>query len=588
VQPYGISDPNAPYINGNPSIGLQGSIPPAAAFEHPMREIVGVISKSMIAPDSGDLLQMAKSIRSQRLNYAEDTGAVNTVVVAYDPAIPSYTIGLVLHVKILHSNSAPVVTLDAGAGPRPVIHMNGSQPNIGDIPAGAVIEFIYDGTSWQMVNFLGFTAPSGTSPPVSTIYYINIPYCVDTSTTVNTIVAPFVPAVTTMNAGFICLVKVANTVTGAATLTVNALNAKAILSADGNPLLAGDLIAGDIVFFRYDGTNFYVTPSVAIRANVTFNVPSTGWPTVDAVSAALTRKTIAATALVTIQLAAGIFGPFAINHANADRILVKGTMLSTPPSYTDFAQTGNSAPARAADSATNINMLRARYGTEIRFSSAANFGNFAPEYAVGITNLGPSCPTFQDLLVTGSNTYGALPAPSYSEAAVQAREGRRLACRNVATWGCNAFGFSAHGGVIEVLANSSCYACGCYYSGFFAWWASGHLYIPGSIVSVGNGFGGLWCPDNGSAFVPGQTGASHCNVNGWFGVAASDCGMIKYYNSAALGNAVSDLQAADLGDIIVINGTYASYSPASPMGNNGGIIAIGSGPPASGYPIGPF
>ena len=33
--PYGISDPNAHYINGDPSQGIQGSIPPAAAFENP-------------------------------------------------------------------------------------------------------------------------------------------------------------------------------------------------------------------------------------------------------------------------------------------------------------------------------------------------------------------------------------------------------------------------------------------------------------------------------------------------------------------------------------------------------------------------
>ena len=37
-QPYGITDPEAPYINGDPSIGRQGSIIPAAAVEFPQRE----------------------------------------------------------------------------------------------------------------------------------------------------------------------------------------------------------------------------------------------------------------------------------------------------------------------------------------------------------------------------------------------------------------------------------------------------------------------------------------------------------------------------------------------------------------------
>jgi hypothetical protein len=42
-QPYGVSDPNASYINGNPSTGTAGSIPPAASIEHDQREIVNVI-----------------------------------------------------------------------------------------------------------------------------------------------------------------------------------------------------------------------------------------------------------------------------------------------------------------------------------------------------------------------------------------------------------------------------------------------------------------------------------------------------------------------------------------------------------------
>ena len=44
-QPYGVSDPNAPYINGNPTTGTMGSIPPAASIEFPQREIVDVISE---------------------------------------------------------------------------------------------------------------------------------------------------------------------------------------------------------------------------------------------------------------------------------------------------------------------------------------------------------------------------------------------------------------------------------------------------------------------------------------------------------------------------------------------------------------
>ena len=73
--PYGITDPNAGYINGNPAAGIEGSIPPAAAFEFPMREIVSAIQYSNFTPSDGDLQQLLKAIRSQFLNFVVDQGA---------------------------------------------------------------------------------------------------------------------------------------------------------------------------------------------------------------------------------------------------------------------------------------------------------------------------------------------------------------------------------------------------------------------------------------------------------------------------------------------------------------------------------
>ena len=73
-QPYGVSDPNAPYINGNPSTGTMGSIPPAASIENPQREVVEVINRAnsrgykdftdtLCAPATdADLQQLRKAI----------------------------------------------------------------------------------------------------------------------------------------------------------------------------------------------------------------------------------------------------------------------------------------------------------------------------------------------------------------------------------------------------------------------------------------------------------------------------------------------------------------------------------------------
>jgi hypothetical protein len=104
-QPYGVSDPNAPYINGNPQIGLQGSIPPAASIENPQREIVNFISQSNLVPTDADLYQLTKAARSQFVNFANDIGSQNQLSVALDPPLVTYTVGLVLRVRVAVQNT---------------------------------------------------------------------------------------------------------------------------------------------------------------------------------------------------------------------------------------------------------------------------------------------------------------------------------------------------------------------------------------------------------------------------------------------------------------------------------------------------
>ena len=90
-QPYGINDPDAPYINGDPSIARQGSIIPAEAVEFPQREIIAAIEGAKMVSDDADLAQLLLAMRSQRMNYAVAIGGgvvpANTVAVEFDPPI---------------------------------------------------------------------------------------------------------------------------------------------------------------------------------------------------------------------------------------------------------------------------------------------------------------------------------------------------------------------------------------------------------------------------------------------------------------------------------------------------------------------
>ena len=56
--------PGSPYIDGDRSAGIKGSVVPAAAIEHPLREIVHVIDFAGLVPNRNDLEQLRKAIEA--------------------------------------------------------------------------------------------------------------------------------------------------------------------------------------------------------------------------------------------------------------------------------------------------------------------------------------------------------------------------------------------------------------------------------------------------------------------------------------------------------------------------------------------
>ena len=216
--PYGITDPNAPYINGNPAAGIEGSIPPAASIEFPMREIVAAIQYSNFVPNDGDLQQLVKAIRSQFLNFAIDTGVANAMQVNLNPALDAYSAGTPLHVLVAHNNTGATTIVANGLGPRGVKRPDGSDLQADDVVGGMIATLIDTGSVFQLQNAVqGSTGESST-------FTVGIPYAGDTGT-VNAIVAVYSPALTAITEGQFLAVKVANTNTGAVTIKPNALPA---------------------------------------------------------------------------------------------------------------------------------------------------------------------------------------------------------------------------------------------------------------------------------------------------------------------------------------------------------------------------
>jgi hypothetical protein len=552
-------------VNGDPSIARMGSIPPAEAFEYPMREIVGVITNSNEVPSNTDLAQLAKGIRSQYMNFCVDTGSINTLSVALTPPLTAYTVGLPLRVKVHATNTGPS-TIDAGAGRVPIRLPNGAEVAANELPAAGLVDLVYDGTVFQMINFAGVTTPTG---PPQTFYY-NIPYTVDLSTVANTVIANFSPAITTYSAGLIFLVKIANTNTSLSNINVNGLGLKPIYSQGYNatwPLLPGDLAAGDTIVFVYDGTQFWIYPNVAITANSTFNVSTVAQ--LLSLFAALGRKRISTNVTVTVQLAAGVyqFGTktqFTTYHADSAQIWIMGTMAAAgPPQPGNFQSNGNSSAQIAADSSQNIKMLRARYLSEFRFDNS-----LSPSPGICVKHTGPGRINYKNLLITGANV--SVPANGAIDL-IGADISSSIYCENVTCWGSGLNGFAPNGSFMYTV---NCHAANNHGNGFdVSANAILSMTTGGSYGNYGDGVTASW---GGMAFLAAVSGGQYgpyCTSNQGNGVAAVGATAVAVYVTA-VGNG-TDLVAVDAGTTANYGTLANTVSPDyNTVGNNNSIVIL--------------
>lgn len=158
IQPHGVADSDAGYVNGNPALGIAGSIPPAAALEDPQREIVNAIIGAGLIPSDSDLTQLWAAIqRSQRFHYGADTGIANALSVpVIVPATTERPDGFAIAVKVAHActgdGTTQVTIAVGGAAARPIVRPDGSNVRVGDLLADQIAVLVLDGARYFMVS----------------------------------------------------------------------------------------------------------------------------------------------------------------------------------------------------------------------------------------------------------------------------------------------------------------------------------------------------------------------------------------------------------------------------------------------------
>lgn len=228
------------------------------------------------APFFPTLPSVPTNVQNGSWVWCLDTGLVNALVITpINPQTTALVAGMGFRVKALVTNTgASTITINGSStfGPIAIRRASGVALSANDIISGQIVELVYDGTNFQMVNYLGAAATT------STITNVFIPYIAD-SGTANALVGTYSPAITSGQqiAGLFLSIKLANNITGACTINVNGLGIKNVLLGDlGNPLF-NVFLAGEVLLLVYDGTQYQVvnTSSATYRkpiANTTIFV----------------------------------------------------------------------------------------------------------------------------------------------------------------------------------------------------------------------------------------------------------------------------------------------------------------------------
>lgn len=174
VQPIGAAG-NAPYVDANPMAGIEGSPVPAAAIEHPMRELVALISDVGLTPDDSDLGQVVKAIKilAQKASSfsASASGTPDAITANFTPAITALSDHMFLIVRAAGANTiaAPTFTPSSASIPALTIVKGHNQPLVvGDISgAGFRAELQFDAAlnKWVLLN--PATGVGGADPNIA-------------------------------------------------------------------------------------------------------------------------------------------------------------------------------------------------------------------------------------------------------------------------------------------------------------------------------------------------------------------------------------------------------------------------------------
>jgi hypothetical protein len=168
VQPYDQpSNPTAPYVDLNESMGVDGSVFPAKFFNNIQAELLNVIVAGGLTPDDAVLDQLLQAIQNlipppsggpsdaSLVHFGSDTGTANSLIVTPSPVTSSVGVGWTLFfIPAVTNTGATNITINlspSGNTMRSLRRANGTALQAGDLVAGQLACAVCtDGVNFRM------------------------------------------------------------------------------------------------------------------------------------------------------------------------------------------------------------------------------------------------------------------------------------------------------------------------------------------------------------------------------------------------------------------------------------------------------
>lgn len=128
------------------------------AFSRPIEQIADYSASSLpvlndeLRKKSEDITDVSNRVDTLEAYYAQDTASTDAYVVALAKAPTAYAAGLHLYFKAVTANTGACTLNVNGLGAKSLKSLHDQDPADSYIEAGSIVEVMYDGTNFQILN----------------------------------------------------------------------------------------------------------------------------------------------------------------------------------------------------------------------------------------------------------------------------------------------------------------------------------------------------------------------------------------------------------------------------------------------------